>query len=113
MPTSWGEQRLIDAYRPQESCTLDVMDVCDTWFGSSTKKANACREGARDRYLLEQARPWLRSADGQLVPYMDGYNLTGQACAPDPHSGWWYGRPAHHSHPQHQYPHHYNQGWWR
>ena len=82
----WGESRLIDAYRPDEACTLDVMDTCDAMYGAMSDEGNACREGARDRYLFE--RP--RVMTGDSMAYMRGYSLTGRACAPNPYSAWWW-----------------------
>ena len=99
MPHPYAERRLIDAFRPDEACTIDTMELCDDRYGVSSAASRACHQGARDRYLLEAPRFGGRA--GSSGAYLDGYTVADQACAPRlwapplaPWGGWGQGAYA-------------------
>ena len=60
-----------------ETCTLDVIESCDSRFGADTPAAAACRVGARDRYL----RSGLGRGTAEPEAYAAGFHATQALCA--------------------------------
>lgn len=68
--------------RPDEACTIDVMEMCDRNYGRGTRDSQSCHEGSRDRYLLSHLSH--RHPDSNREAYMQGYWTSDKFCTPHP-----------------------------
>ena len=76
-----------NAYRPQvyaksEVCTMDVIDGCSTKFPNDSSAREACREGARDSYLMSSLGRGKAIGSGHMDAYAAGFHATTVLCGP-------------------------------
>lgn len=88
-PPAWW----YNAYRPQvfaksEVCTLNVIDGCAHRFSDDPHAQSACREGARDSYLLSTMGRDRALQSGQMDAYATGYHATATLCGEPYHPAY-------------------------
>ena len=59
---------------------MDVIDGCSARFSDDAKAVNACREGARDSYLMSDMGRGAAVGSGQMEAYAVGYQATNTLC---------------------------------
>ena len=69
-----------------EVCTIDVIDGCSAKFPSDSEARDACREGARDSYLMSTLGRSKAIRSGQMDAYAAGFHATAVLCG-GPYSG--------------------------
>ena len=90
MYTSYNTCRT-HAYAKSEVCTLDVIDGCAVRFPNDPKAMSACKEGARDSYLMSDIGRGKAIGNGKMDAYATGYYTTNALCGGmhTPFALWW------------------------
>lgn len=66
---------------------MDVIDGCSAKFSNDLHAQDACREGARDSYLMSSLGRHKAIDSGQMDAYATGFHATTVLCG-GPYSGY-------------------------
>lgn len=95
-PSWWYNSYRPQIYAKSEVCTMDVIDGCSAKFPNDSNARDACREGARDSYLMSSLGRDKAIGSGHMDAYAAGFHATTVLCG-GPYSGyapfvtthWW------------------------
>lgn len=77
----YDSRRSLAYHRPaNETCTLDVIDMCSARYAADERAATACREGARDAHLFSDMGRRTALQGGQEGAYAEGFWTTSTLC---------------------------------